>query len=91
VPASAIGLQTDSHAFQLIELLALKSPVSADEVIAKISPGRQDDTTAARQAKRQAKQAIAAAMAASGRIFDEDPFPPAGKKLDRCAFAPFVR
>jgi hypothetical protein len=86
-----VGLQTDSHAFQLIELLALKSPVSADEVIAKISPGRQDDTTAARQAKRQAKQAIAAAMAASGRIFDEDPFPPAGKKLYRCAFAPFVR
>lgn len=86
-----VGLQTDSHAFQLIELLAQKSPVSADEVIAKISPGRQDDTTAARQAKSQAKQAIVTAMAAVGRTFDEDPFPTAGRKLYRCAFAPFVR
>jgi hypothetical protein len=84
------GLQTDSHAFQLIELLARKSRVSADEVIAKISPGRQDDTTAARQAKSQAKQAIAAAMAAAGRSFEEDPFPPAGKKSYRCALPPFV-
>ena len=85
------GLQTDSHAFQLIELLAKKSPVSADEVVAKISPGRQDDTTAARQAKSQAKQAILAALAAAGRSLNEDPFPTAGKKLYRCALPPFVR
>lgn len=86
-----VGLQTDSHAFQLIELLAQKSPVSADEVIARISPGRQDDTTAARQAKSHAKQAIAEAMAGAGRTFGEDPFPTAGKKLYRCAFPAFVR
>jgi hypothetical protein len=84
------GLQVDSHAFQFIELLAKKSPVSADEVIAKISPGRQDDTTAARQAKAQAKQAIVTAMAAADRKFDEDAFPIAGKKAYRCALPPFV-
>lgn len=85
------GLPTDSHAFQLIELLARQSPVSADDVVAKISPGRQDDTTAARQAKSQAKQIITAAMAAAGRTFDEDPFPSAGRKLYRCVFPAFVR
>ena len=65
--------------------------MSADDVVAKISPGRQDDTTAARQAKSQAKQIIAAAMAGAGRTFDEDPFPSAGKKLYRCAVPAFVR
>lgn len=85
------SLPRDSHAFQFIELLARKSPVSADDVVAKISPGRQDDTTAARQAKSQAKQIIATAMAALGRTLDEDPFPSAGRKLYRCAFPAFLR
>jgi hypothetical protein len=42
------GLPTDSHAFQLIELLARRSPASAEDVVAKIAPGRSDGTTAAR-------------------------------------------
>lgn len=85
------GLPTDSHAFQLIELLARRSPMSAEDVVAKISPGRQDGTTAARQAKSNAKQMIVEAMAAAGRTFDEDPFPSAGRGLYRCAFPSFVR
>lgn len=85
------GLQVDSHAFQFIEMLAKKSPVSAEEVVAKISPGRQDDTTAARQANTQAKKAIVAALAAVGRTFNEIPFPGTGKKSYRCVLPSFVR
>lgn len=85
------GIPTDSHAFQFIELLARRSPVSADEIVDKISPGRQDDTTAARQAKSQAKQMIAESMAAAGRSLDEDPFPSAGRRLYRCALLAYVR
>jgi hypothetical protein len=85
------GLPTDSHAFQLIELLARRSSVSADDIVAQISPGRQDGTTAARQAKTHVRQMIAAAMTAAGSTFDEDPFPCAGRGLYRCALPPYVR
>lgn len=85
------GLPPESHAFQFIELLARRSPLSSEEVVAKISPGRQDGTTAARQAKSNAKQMITESMAAIGRSFEEDPFPPAGTGRYRCALLPFVR
>ena len=85
------GLPPDSHAFQFVELLARHSHVSADDVVAKISPGRQDGTTAARQAKRHAKQVIAQAMTAAGSVFDEDPFPSAGNGSYRCVLPAYVR
>jgi hypothetical protein len=84
-------LPTDSHAFQFIELLARRSPVSAVDIVAKISPGRQDDTTAARQAKRRAKELIIDAISATGRTFDEDIFPSAGTGLYRCVVLSHVR
>jgi hypothetical protein len=85
------GIPADSHAFKFIELLARSSPLPAEEIVAKISPGRQDGTTAARQAKSSAKQLIVDAMAAAGRDFDEDPFPAAARGFYRCAFLSFVR
>ena len=84
------GIPADSHAFHLIELLARRSPLSTEEVVAKISPGRQDGNTAARQAKSHAKKMIIEAMASAGRSFDEDPFPSVGKGLYRCALLSFV-
>lgn len=86
------GLQADSHSFRFIEAMA-RSPlrVSSNDMSEKLSPGRQDGNTSARQAKTQVKKIITAAMAASGRSFDEDPFPSAGPGHYRCALPSYVR
>jgi hypothetical protein len=86
-------LPPGSQPFQMIELLARSSPVcvSADDIVARISPGRQDGNTAARQAKGAAKRIIAQAMTAAGRTFDEDPFPSAGGGFYRCVLPAYVR
>jgi hypothetical protein len=81
-----------SHAFRLIELMARSSRcVSTEYISTELSPGRQDGNTTARQAKNIAKRIITQAMTAAGRVFDEDPFPPAGAGFYRCALPPFVR
>jgi hypothetical protein len=87
-----LGLQPDSHPFRFIEVMA-RNPtrVSSDDMSAKLSPGRQDGTTSARQAKSQVKKIITAAMAASGRSFKEDPFPSAGPGHYRCALPSYIR
>jgi hypothetical protein len=86
------GLPPDSHAFKFIELLARHSSMSAIDIVARISPGRQDDTTAARQAKRRAKELIINAIVESGwRNFDEDLFPSSGAGLYRCTALAHVR
>jgi hypothetical protein len=85
------GLAADSHAFRFIELLARQSPMSAVDIVATISPGRHDDTTAARQAKRRAKELIVEAISAAGRRFDEEIFPSSGTGLYRCAVLSHVR
>jgi hypothetical protein len=85
-------LVPDSQPFRLIELMARRStPVSLDEIVKEISPGRQDDDTVARQAKSSAKKLISKAMAAVGRDFDEDPFPSAGRGFYRCVLPAYVR
>jgi hypothetical protein len=87
-----LGLQPDSHPFRFIEVMA-RNPtrVSSDDMSAKLSPGRQDGTTSARQAKSQVKKIITAAMEASGRSFKEDPFPSAGPGHYRCALPSYIR
>ena len=80
------GLTPDTHPFKFVEMLARASPraVSSADVSAKLSPNRDDDTTAARHAKRDAKKAIAAALASAGREPIGDPFPSAARAY-RCA------
>jgi hypothetical protein len=86
------GLQPDSHAFRFIEVMARNpSRFSCDQMSATLSPGRQDGTTPARQAKNQAKKIIIEAMAAAGRSLDDDPFPSAGPGHYRCALPPYIR
>jgi hypothetical protein len=87
-----LGLQPDSHSFRFIVALA-RSPlrVSSNDISEMLSPGRQDGNTPARQAKNQARKIIIAAMAASNRSFDEDPFPSAGPGHYRCALPSYVR
>lgn len=86
------GLQADSHAFKLIELMARASmPVSHDEITANLSAGRQDENTVARQAKTAARKTIREAMTAAGRTFDDDPFPSAGTGFYRCTLPAYVR
>jgi hypothetical protein len=88
------GLSSDSQPYKFLVLMANSStPVSRDEIVNVISPGRQkqDEDTAAQQAKSRARQLIAEAMAAVGRSFDEDPFPAAGRGLYRCTFLSHLR
>jgi hypothetical protein len=86
------GLQADSHPFKLIEMMARASgPLSHGEVCTKLSAGRQDDTTTARQAKLAAKKIITKAMAEAGRPFVEDPFPTAGHGFYRCALPAYIQ
>lgn len=81
------GLAPDTHPFKFVELLARASgaAVSSVNLSSALSPHRMDETTPARHAKRDAKNAIAAALAAAGREPVEDPFPSAGRGAYRCA------
>lgn len=81
------GLVIDTHPFKFVEMLARAAPqrVSSADVVAEISPHREDDTTPARHAKRDAKKAIVNALAAAGKELGGDPFPSAGKGCYRCA------
>jgi hypothetical protein len=88
------GLSSDSQPYKFLVLMANSStPVSRDEIVNAISPGRQkqDEDTAARQAKSRARELIVEAMATVGRFFDGDPFPAAGRGLYRCTFLSHLR
>jgi hypothetical protein len=88
------GLSSDSQPFKFLVFMARSSmPVTRDEIVNVISPGRQrqDEDTAARQAKSRTRELIAESMAAVGRSLDEDPFPAAGRGFYRCALPPYVR
>jgi hypothetical protein len=86
-----LELQCGTHPFNFVTLLArARGPVAIEEISEKLSPGRQDGTSAARQAKGEAKKIICDAMAAVGRTFAEDPFPSAGTGYYRCALASYV-
>jgi hypothetical protein len=88
------GLLSDSQPYKFLVLMARSSaPVSRDQIVNSISPGRQkqDEDTAARQAKSRARELITESMAAADRSFDEDPFPAAGRGFYRCVFLSHVR
>jgi hypothetical protein len=87
------GIPAGTHPFQFVEMLA-RSPtgcVSANEIVSKLSSGREDDTAAARQAKITAKRSIVEAMTAAGRTFVDDPFPSGGRGSYRCILPGFVQ
>lgn len=86
------GLAPGSHPFRFIEMLAKKSPapVSSDDIVAHLSPRRQDENTTARVAKNAARKLIREAMKKAGRSFDEDVFPPAGTGCYRCTVPSYV-
>jgi hypothetical protein len=80
------GLKSDTQPFKFVELLARASPaaLSSADLSKKLSPHREDETTAARHAKRDAKKAITAALVSAGREPIDDPFP-SGACTYRCA------
>lgn len=86
------GLRPDTHPFKFVELLARESPktVSSADLSAKLSPNRDDDTTAARHAKRDAKKAITTALVSAGREPIDDPFPSASRGTYRCVLSAVV-
>ena len=87
-------LSADSHPYQFIEMMAKSNGarVSVEEITQALSAARlrNDGTTAARQAKRQAKKLIAKALEAGGTPDTTDPFPSAGTGLYRCRLPSFV-
>lgn len=86
------SLTPGSQPFRFVVRLAQsQAPVSLSELTALLSGARQDGTVAARQAKRDAKKAIAASLDQAGRSLDEDPFPTCGTGAYRCALPRFVR
>ncbi|MDP8983020.1 MAG: hypothetical protein M3O35_20785 [Acidobacteriota bacterium] len=85
------NLPAESHPFRFIELMARScGPMSLNEISAKLSSGRQDGNTTARQAKGNAKRIISEALLADGRELDGDPFPSAGGGFYRCALPSHV-
>jgi hypothetical protein len=85
------GLSSDSQPYKFLVLMANSStPVSRDEIVNVISPGRQkqDEDTAARQAKSRVRELIAESMATLGRSFDEDPFRRPGEGVTVALFYP---
>jgi hypothetical protein len=86
------GLKPGSHPFQFVTLLAeaMGHPVDSLAIKAALSDARRDDNTVTRQAKAKANQAIREAMAAAGRAFEGDPFPPCGTGLYRCTLPSYV-
>lgn len=88
------NLSSDSQPYKFLVLMANSSiPVSRDDIVNVISPGRQkqDEDTAARQAKSRIRELITESMATLGRSFNEDPFPAAGRGYYRCALLAYVR
>jgi len=86
------NLPPGSKPFQFITFMARHStPVSRDEIVKEISPGRTDEDTVARQAKSSANKLIVNAMSAADRNWNEDPFPNAGTGFYRCALPAYVR
>lgn len=85
-------LKPDSHPFNFVTLMAKSAPqpVSSHEISAKLS-NRDDENTAARQAKKDAKTFISQAMTAAGRKWSDDPFPSGGPGCYRCALTSFVK
>ena len=82
-----VGLKPDTHPFLFVELLARACPsrIPSVDLSKQLSPHRDDDTTAARHAKRDAKRAIIEALDAGGQELQGDPFPSAGRGAYRCA------
>ena len=87
-------LSPDTHPYQFVEMMAKSNGacVSVEEITQALSAARfrSDGTTAARQAKRQAKNSIAKALEAAGTPDSSDPFPSAGTGLYRCKLPSFV-
>ena len=87
-------LQPDSQPFRFVEILAKSNGacVSCEDITRTLSPARfdKDGTTAARQAKRQAKRLIVEELAAAGVQDNSDPFPSAGTGSYRCKLVCFV-
>lgn len=86
------GLTAETHPFRFVEALARADgrPVAVDALKALLSPNRDDDTVAVRQAKTKAGQRIATALAAVGRSLTADAFP-VYKGGYRTALIPHVR
>lgn len=86
------ALKPETQPFQFVTLLAeaMGRPVESLMIKAALSDARQDEDTVTRQAKTKANRAIREAMAAAGREFAADPFPPAGTGRYRCILPSFV-
>lgn len=86
------GLKPDTQPFKFVEMLARRapSPVSAWEITSTLSGARKDDTTAARQAKRNAGNIIREALARAGRSVESELFPICGKAAYRCPLVSYV-
>lgn len=85
------GLKDDTQPFNFVLELARACPygIPSAELSQRIASGRDDETTAARQAKRVAKKAIAEALANAGKEPLEDPFPNLSKSY-RCTLPTYV-
>lgn len=87
-------IKPDTHMFRFVAELARAGPRGLDAVAltAILSPGRDDGTTAARQAKSKTCSAIRTALADAGRAPPaDDPFPRAGRGSYRCGVVAYVR
>jgi len=85
-------LQCGTHPFNFVTLLARArgGPVALEKISEELSSGRQDNTSAARQAKAEAKKIMCDALVAAGRTAIDDPFPTAGTGNYRCALPSYV-
>ncbi len=89
---SVAGLRPDTHAFKFMAALARSNgrALSNDTLLSALSPSRSDGSTAVRQAKRLAKQALIEALAVEMMALDpRDPFPSVGDGY-RCAIVAHV-
>jgi hypothetical protein len=86
------SLRPDTHPYRFVLRMAqATAPVSQDVLTEELSGARQDGTTTARQAKKNAKDAIRDALAVAGRELGEDPFPSCGTGHYRCILPSDVR
>ncbi|WP_291161226.1 hypothetical protein [Gemmatimonas sp. UBA7669] len=86
------GLSRDSQPFRFVEhMAAATGPVEMQALVASLSGARDDDTTAARQAKSGAMRAIRSALTAAGRPDPGDIFPTGAVGTYRCILPAHVQ
>lgn len=86
------GLTPDSHPYRFVlEMARSTGPVTQEALTQALSGARRDGTTAARQAKKAAKDAICDALIRAGRDPIEDPFPSCGTGAYRSILPSDVR